>query len=195
MSLINLDNQLSFNLYQFTLADRHPTLHSLVAFVATYFIYILPVALVWMFFWGKSNGKITSAKIFLMVIVAWFVFNKLIGSYLYSHYGFRDRPFAHFGIQELLLEQPAKSFPSDHAAVISTVVFGFFYLNYKKLGWLFLIGGFLASLARVMIGFHFIGDIVGGWLLGALAFLIVFWLNQPLTTLLGRIFKQSSGDQ
>ena len=192
MYLLNLDKTLTFKLY---VADKLSTfgLHSLYA-VASYFVYLLPIILLVLFF-KNPRDRINSAKIFLSAAIAWFVLNYSIG-YLLYHYGFRDRPFASKGVAELLFERPQKSFPSDHAAVLFAVMLAFFMYKYPKLGWLFIVGGAITCLARVMIGFHYVGDILGGWAVGAAAVGIVMLLDKPLTKAFEYIFglfKRSDG--
>jgi membrane-associated phospholipid phosphatase len=44
----------------------------------------------------------------------------------------------------------------------------------------------------VAIGFHFVGDIIGGWLIGLIGFGLLVWLDRPLQQLLekgARLFR------
>lgn len=181
MNILELDRILTFKLY---FADSLSHLGQQVLYsIASLFIYLVPIILIILFF-RTAKDRINSVKIFLAAILSWQVLSYLTGYLLYHYYGFRDRPFASKGITELLFERPQKSFPSDHAAVIFAVMLSFFVYKYPKLGWLFLIGGILSSLGRVVIGFHYVGDILGGWLIGAIALGIIILLNKPLTNLI-----------
>lgn len=155
-------------------------LKNITLVMATGFIYILPIVLVVMFF-RSYRDRITSMKIFVGVVIAWQGLTKITGDFLYGSYGFRERPFAENGLSELFLEQPEKAFPSDHSAVLIVVILLLFVYKYPKLGYVFLIGGITSSLARVVIGFHWFGDIIGGWLLGALAVGIILVFDRQLT--------------
>lgn len=182
---LNLDHTITFFFYQNGAlgAGVQKGLYSL----ATFFIYLLPVVLL-VLFWRGGQDRVNSAKIFLTAVVPWVLLTTLVGGYLFSHYGFRQRPFASLGIQELFLKRPDKAFPSDHATVLMAVTLAFFAYNYRKLGWLFLIGGvIISSLARVAVGFHWFGDILGGWVAGALGFWLIWALNRPLTNWLERL--------
>jgi|GEM_PF-504514 len=185
MWLLHLDETITFALYRGSQVSHLE--QRLIYSLASGFVYLLPLVLLYLFF-HSYRDKISSAKIFVTAILSWQVLSSFTGQFLYSHYGFRDRPFTHYGLSELLLERPQKAFPSDHAAVLFAVALSFFFYKYPKLGWLFLIGGMLSAIGRVAIGFHWMGDVLGGWAIGAIAFLIIRALDKPLTTLFDRIF-------
>lgn len=75
-----------------------------------------------------------------------------------------DRPFAPLNIVSLFRE-PGFSFPSEHAAIFMALTISLFFIN-KKIGYLFLFFAILIGLSRVVIGFHFFIDILGGFLIG-----------------------------
>ncbi len=188
-TLLAWDQTVTFFFYRSS--SFSPLTQRLFYDLATFFIYLLPLILIY-FFWRGGQDRVNSAKIFLAAVVPWVVFTTLVGGYLFSHYGFRVRPFATLGIQELFLKRPDKAFPSDHATVLMAVTLAFFAYRYKGLGWLFLVGGvILSSLARVAVGFHWFGDIVGGFVAGALGFLVVWWLNSPLDRFLSALLNRS----
>ncbi|HUD20500.1 MAG TPA: phosphatase PAP2 family protein [Candidatus Saccharimonadales bacterium] len=155
--------------------------------LASFFVYLLPVILIVLFF-KNYRDRLNSIKIFLIAVVSWQVLNKSIGSFLYNHYGFRNRPFADYGgTKEFFFEQPQKAFPSDHAAVLIAVALSLIFYRYPKLGWVFLIGGVLSSLARVVIGFHWFGDVIGGWAIGAITWGVFYLLDTQIDWLLKKI--------
>ncbi len=185
---LRLDQNLTEGLYSLTRDDSG--LQKIVYVFASYPIFLLPIVLIWLF-WQKTSRWV-AAKIFIGTIFTWQVMSKLAGEYFYTQWGFRDRPFAFAGIKELLLEQPQKAFPSDHAAVFLFVTLALFYYRQKTWGWIFLVATVLSSIARVAIGFHFVGDILGGWLIGAVGFGLLYWLDQPIQRLIdkaSRYFK------
>lgn len=180
MSLLTLDQNLTESLY--VLTRDNVSLQSLVYDVASYLIFLLPLLLVFLVI--KPNTRFVAAKIFGATIITWQVFNKLIGEFFYVQYGFRDRPFAFGGLKELLFEQPQKSFPSDHAAVLLFVTLSLFYYRQKTWAWVFLVVTLLSSFARVTVGFHWVGDILGGYLVGTIGFGLLVMLDRPLHKLL-----------
>lgn len=187
-SLLGLDRQITDFLYY---ASSSELLQTSVFYLASGVVYLIPVVLLVMFFRSHAD-RLVAMKVFLSAVFAWQVLSNLLGDWLYGGYGFRDRPFAEMGLQELLFERPEKAFPSDHAAVIAAVVISFFMYRYPKLGYFFLITGVLSSLARVMIGFHWFGDIIGGWLLGAIAAGALWLLNRPATKGMEWVVKKFS---
>lgn len=185
MSLLTLDQNLTETFY--SLIRDNIGLQRVVYDVATYLIFLLPILLV--FLVARPNTRYIAAKIFGVTVITWQVFSKLVGEFFYSQYGFRDRPFAFGGLRELLFEQPQKSFPSDHAAVLMCVTLALFYYRQKSWAWVFLAVTVLSSLARVTVGFHWAGDIVGGWLIGAIGFGLLVIFDRPLQKLLEKVWS------
>jgi len=177
MTLLALDQSLTNTLYDLTRSN--PEWQRLIYAVATYLIFLIPLMLVWLA--TKPTTRLLAAKMFTGAIITWLVINKLTGQFFYTQFNFRDRPFALTGVKELLFEQPQKSFPSDHAAILLFVTLALFYYRQRVWAWLFLAVTLISSLARVMVGFHWVGDILGGWLVGLIGFGLVVWLDRPLT--------------
>lgn len=186
--LLSIDKTITDFLYN---QAASPTLQKFFYVIASGFIYLIPAVLLVMFF-RSHRERLASVKIFLASILAWQGFTGLLGMYLYDNFGFRDRPFADLGLQELLFERPQKAFPSDHSALLMAMIIGLFAYKYPKLGWLFLVGGVLSSLSRVVLGFHWFGDILVGWLLGALALGAIWLFDRPLTKIIESITARLS---
>lgn len=179
MPLLKLDEQLTNWLYQ---AQLSQIWQQGIYVLAGSFIYLLPLAIIVLFF-RSQRDRLFSAKLVLGTLLTWQVLSKLIGTILYTNYGFRDRPFASNGIQEFFFERPEKAFPSDHAGVFAVVIALCFLNGYKKLAYFFLTIGVISSLSRVIIGFHWFGDVIGGWLLGILVALLMQYFDRPLSRL------------
>lgn len=180
-----MDQNLTEEMYRFTRDNL--ALQKIAYIFASYPIFLLPIALVWLV-WQKTSRWV-AVKIFIGAIFTWQVMSKLAGELFYTQFGFRDRPFAFAGIKELLLEQPQKAFPSDHAAVLLFVTCALFYYRQKTWAWIFLVATLLSSIARVAIGFHFVGDILGGWLIGLIGFGLLVYFDRPLQRLLEKIWN------
>ncbi|XJZ25775.1 undecaprenyl-diphosphatase [Bacillota bacterium Lsc_1132] len=125
---------------------------------------------------------------FLVVIVYWFLrtksnrrmvveglaaasvalgINGIIGLVIY-----RDRPFVHHHVIQLIQHAANASFPSDHAAgafVIATSI----WIWRKRDGWIWLLLAAAISLSRVWTGVHYPSDVIAGMLIGiVVAFLV-----------------------
>lgn len=179
---MELDHRITFFLYSGDIAYG-----AILADIAQLTIYVIPVILLAMLFLPKY--RLTGLKIGTVALFSWIIFSQLIGTIIFERYGFRLRPFADRGFTELFFEQPMKAFPSDHAAVFAAVTICLFVYHYRKLGWAVLAISLIGSLARVMVGFHWAGDIVGGWLIGAFSFLL-FWSVDELFTSVGKKLLQ-----
>ena len=183
MKLLTLDQTLTGALYELT---RHNIeLQGVIYITATYLIFLLPMALLHLAW--KPNTRLLAAKIFVFALITWQIISKFAGEFFYFQYGFRDRPFAFSGLRELLFEQPQKSFPSDHAAVLLFVTLALFRYRQTGWAWVFLAVTILSSVARAAVGFHWVGDIIGGWLVALLGFGLMIWLEQPFQKLRDRI--------
>jgi undecaprenyl-diphosphatase len=190
--LLALDHTITFWLYQ---GNTTGIKKFLIELCASWFIYLLPLVLLYLFFFGSFKDKVNSSKVFVVVVFSWLAIARLVGDLLYKHYGFRDRPVAIVNIHELIFNQPTKSFPSDHATALMATALAFFYYKYPKLGWFFLVGGIISTIARVMAGFHWSGDIIGGWIAGTIGFGIIWLIDQPLTRFIEWFFSLFSRER
>jgi undecaprenyl-diphosphatase len=97
----------------------------------------------------------------------------------------RPRPFvAHPGSAHLLIARSVDpSFPSDHATAAFAVAVAIWAYD-RAVGALFLALAVILGFARVYVGTHYPGDVIGGAVLGALVALTLRW--GPLRSLLER---------
>ena len=67
------------------------------------------------------------------------------------------------------------SFPSNHAVNTATAA-AFFHVLYPRSGWISwpIVG--LIGIGRVYIGAHYVSDVIGGWMIGALCGAGIAWL-------------------
>jgi len=132
----------------------------IIIFFGTYFIWFLGAAL----FFILSKNRKTFLKdlfwLFIYVAVSYSI-NIVIGILFYRH-----RPYETLGVDALISTKLLdKSFPSSHAVVAFTIA-AFFYFKNKKTAMLFFLAAFLISISRVMASIHYLGDIIGGAILG-----------------------------
>ena len=88
----------------------------------------------------------------------------------------RQRPEGNWGA--IYRNTDPHSFPSGHAVrgiMLAVLTWG---LGFPYLGLVLLIWGLMVSTARVMLGVHFLVDVIAGWLLGILLALFFIW-SQP----------------
>lgn len=80
-------------------------------------------------------------------------------------------------------------FVSSHASTSMAIALFFFLEWHKrwKWSWLLFIWTVLYSYSRIAVGVHFVGDIIGGWIIGVLAvFLarkIIYWVDNKYNIL------------
>jgi undecaprenyl-diphosphatase len=87
----------------------------------------------------------------------------------------RTRPYD-AGLTHLLIAPSVDpSFPSDHATLGFAVAFAMLGARAKR-GWAFLFAAILLSASRVYVGIHYLSDVLGGALTGAIAATICFAL-------------------
>jgi undecaprenyl-diphosphatase len=95
----------------------------------------------------------------------------------------RARPFvAHPGDSHLLIGRSTDpSFPSDHATGAFAIAVAVWAYD-RTFGAVFLVLALVLGFARVYVGTHYPGDILGGAILGALVALALRWgpLRRPL---------------
>ena len=187
MSLLSLDNSITNFLY---IAPHLSSFWQDILYgVASVFVYLIPIILLVLFFIRSKNDKVNSVRLFIGSVFTWQILNRVISDITFNDYGFRMRPFADHGIKEFFLEQPGKAFPSDHASFIAAFTFLLYFMGYKKLGNIVLIGGIISTIARVGMGFHYFGDVLAGWVVGAFGFYLYLIVDPYIKKILNKIFK------
>lgn len=98
----------------------------------------------------------------------------------------RQRPQGEWGA--IYRNTDPHSFPSGHAARAVLLAVLFWSLGLQPLAWIVTLWIPLVSLARVMMGVHYLVDIVAGWILGGLVALAMLALQPLLYSLFPFIF-------
>src|SRR3989344_5334257 len=156
---MNLDQSLSVKL--FYLAAASPGLSALSWFCASVLIFILLAAAVlwlgWPKFYEQRNQLL---ELLLAAVGSWSLAQVL--QQLFD----RTRPYLSLAETPLVdLWYHTPSFPSGHATLAfatATIIF----LHHRKIGVWFLLAAALVALGRVLVGVHYLGDILAGALLG-----------------------------
>jgi undecaprenyl-diphosphatase len=151
------------------LAGRSHTLDMVMISLAKYspLVYAVALALLWLT-WKPWNQR---AAFFagISALVA-------LGLGQIAGYAFpRDRPYLAHHVSLLITYSPDTSFPSDHTTLAFAVAIAVWQFN-RRAGISLLIFGVLVAVARVFVGAHYPGDVIGGALLGAITSLIVLRL-------------------
>lgn len=85
---------------------------------------------------------------------------------------FRERPFLHEGVKQIVNPISEKSFPSDHAAASFAVATVILFYN-KALGVFLFILAILVGLGRIYTGVHYPLDILSGAFVGIFTALVI----------------------
>jgi undecaprenyl-diphosphatase len=98
----------------------------------------------------------------------------------------RQRPEGEWGA--IYRNTDPHSFPSGHAARVVLLAGLCWTLGIQPLAWILTLWVPLVSLARVMMGVHYLIDVIAGWLLGLLMVPVMLGLQPVMNTLLPTIF-------
>jgi undecaprenyl-diphosphatase len=91
----------------------------------------------------------------------------------------RPRPYeSHPGVYHLSNSHDP-SFPSDHASAAFGIAFGIYFID-RRVGRLFLIVAALIAAGRVVVGAHYLTDVLASVVVGAVAAAIVVRIGRPL---------------
>jgi len=157
-----------------SLTGKSACLDSLFIFFASYFQYLLgAVFLLFLFFSGYKNRE--KIKIFA-VTVSSIIVSRLFIVELIRFFYHRPRPFVLYSLNQLIPET-GYSFPSGHATVFFAASAAIFCYN-KKLGVIFFVASVLMNVSRVIVGVHYLSDIIGGMILGSVVAFSIFRLAE-----------------
>lgn len=150
-------------------------------------IYLVPLALLWMWLWGDFARRSLALNVFVVVMVAVGV-NQLIGL-AWQH----PRPFMVGLGHAWIPHQADSSFPSDHVTVLSAFGLTLLAGGAATLGSLMLVIALVVSFARVFLGVHFPLDMVGAFAVAGICLVAVtpIWgsLGARVTNSLERIYR------
>lgn len=161
-------------IFQFAsgLVFKSAVLDAVLKFLAVYLIYAVPVFLIIYWFLGSKKTAILAT---FAGVYTWLIASNLIGI-LY----FRPRPFTFLSSKELVFHHPTYSFPSDHAAFLFALAFSFYLAGEKKVSYLVFGFSIIISVTRVIVGLHWITDVLAGWALGLIAAWLFWLIKDPL---------------
>ena len=150
------------------LTGKHFLVDGVFIFFSEYLIYILTGIFVFYVFRIKDWKE--RMRAFSIGIIG-VILSRGIITPLIRYFFERQRPFVTLDIESLIDHSQSGSFPSGHITFIVPLVIALYYVN-KRAGIWGLIGAFIMGIARVGVGVHWATDILGGFLIGLVAYAI-----------------------
>lgn len=165
------------------LAGQSQALDAFMVATAKYapIIYALALAALWLTWAPKNQRAALIAGISALVALG---LGQIVG-----HIFPRDRPYLAHHVSLLITHSPDTSFPSDHTTLAFAVAAAVWVFN-RRAGISLAVFGLLVAFARVFVGAHYPGDVVGGAVLGTITSLAVVSLARTgiINRSLDRIF-------
>lgn len=141
----------------------------LAIFLASYLPYFLVLFFLFFLFFQKQLKRRLEILFFslLGVFLSFGVFRRII-NLIYN----RLRPFKILDFEPLIKIEESFSLPSGHSSFFFVLALVIYYFD-KKVGIYFLIATILMAIARVYVGVHWFSDVLLGFAISWLSFLIV----------------------
>lgn len=161
---------------------------NLMIAIGDYLIYLIPLVMLWMWFWGDTVLRSLVLKACLVAFLG--VGANQVIALVWQH----PRPFV-VGLGHVwLVHASDSSFPSDHATVFAGVGLSLLFGGAGGLAGLVLMAGLLVAWARVFLGVHFPLDMLGAVIVAAVAHTVVvpIWrvVAVPVTALAERVYRR-----
>lgn len=90
-----------------------------------------------------------------------------------SHFFYRDRPFVHHTVNQLIEHSANASFPSNHSIGAFVIATGI-WLFRKKDGVIWLVLAGLISFSRIWNGVHYPSDVIAGAFIGVISAFMIY---------------------
>jgi undecaprenyl-diphosphatase len=169
-----VDSTIVLELHQ--LAASETWLTSLVVFVAANGVFLLPLALVAIWFRAAMPADRRRDAILIGVVAAVLAFG--LGLFLERTLS-RPRPFVELGFEPLFPHATDSSFPSDHT-LIGVALVGPLLVPARRLGALLVGWALVVGFARVAAGVHYPSDILGSAVLALVLDVLVWQVMRPV---------------
>ncbi|WP_123040279.1 undecaprenyl-diphosphatase [Cohnella candidum] len=148
---------MNYTLFQLIngVAGRFDGIDDIMEFCAQDLIWVMLalLALLWL------TGKTANQKLVFFSCLSAAVSLLIAGLVISPEVG-HARPFVDHAVHQLIPHAPDASFPSDHSTFAFSVAFVLLFAR-RKTGWLMLALAAVTGFARVYVGVHYPGDILG----------------------------------
>jgi len=177
------------NIYFFDLinnfAGKNSVLDGIMIFIANYFIFIIPIFLIYLWFKKSKNdeNKIKALFILFSVLISLIITWGITLTY------FHPRPFMIGLGKELIQHAPETSFPSGHGTAMFAITFSLIFLKDYKKGIIFFILSLSVGVARIFCGIHFPFDIIGSIFVSLAGTSIIFMLMKKFDFLFSKMIE------
>ena len=183
---MDLLEKVDFALFQIIngLAGQSNAIDKLLSILASDYLIPVGMGLILYFSWFDSGNTeqrgykqrtvIASITHMAVASLSILIINQLI---------FRERPFTSNEVNLIFYAPTDSSFPSNTAAGTLGIALPFIFSRGKSTGLILLGMSFTLSLARVYVGVHYPGDIIGGYMTSLLTFpvsLTILKISRPL---------------
>lgn len=175
-SLISLDKHIFSWLN--SLIGQSSVLDFIIKMIAIYTVYLVPILMLYFFYFyfrKDEKGRKFMLGILINSVFCWQIVAGIIGRLVN-----RPRPFDVAGAREVVFHLPSYSFPSDHALFLIFLSVYLYLFGYKRMGIIALIITVIVSIARVIGGLHWPGDVLAGWVLGTLLAYFLYLIRKPV---------------
>lgn len=167
---IEIDHTLSRSLIGFV--EAHPLLEELVEKIAgaEELKGMIASLIIW-YLWFYSDEQKAQSRAKLYAVILTTVVSIAVGRALANFLPFRPRPKANESIMGDGIQQGSffgewSSMPSDHAVMFFALATGFFLIS-RKVGILALLhAAIIVCLPRILLGLHYLSDILAGAIIG-----------------------------
>ncbi len=177
-TILDLDDRLSYQLRLVPVGSPWRPVAAILAHSGDSWFWLAGLGLVWLFadpVWHARSAILILGLVFLAAMVLGIKFTVR-----------RRRPEGDWGA--IYRNTDPHSFPSGHAsraAMLAVVALG---VGPAWFGWLLLLWAPLVSAARVIMGVHYLSDVVAGLAIGLVMGLLILWVHPLLTSLLPFLF-------
>jgi undecaprenyl-diphosphatase len=150
----------------------------LVVLVASYVVYVFPLAALWVWWRVPRPSKLPLASVGVLTIAL-----AVLALALAGHAWTDPRPFAVDGQAPLIPHAADNGFPSDHTTLGAAIAAALLPWRRWLAGALLLVAAGVGA-ARVAAHVHHVPDVIGGWLIGVVCALLAILVVRASQSLL-----------